>query len=1105
MSKKLPASNRKLLVSCILTAIASNAALAQDQDLEVEEIVVTGSLIRGTPVDAPSPVQIIDRGSIEQTGAAQIWDVIKNLNINAGSTTNTNPNVGDGITATTSNINLRNLGTNATLTLINGKRATPVAGATKDGSEFVDLNTIPMVMVERMEILTDGGSALYGSDAIAGVVNVIMRTEFEGFELYGDVQAIEGVSNAMDRTASAIWGWTSSDQRTHMVLAGEYFERDETTIKASSLYDSNSRVTGSTGNYVLLPGFGFTPNPTYINEELTAIRNAAGATGPVYTDPLCRQLGYDYGTRNSRDTSPTAACQADHTDYEYLAPGEERMSFVASLSHELNDNVEVYSVFQIADQDSLRSDNGSVSLTGLGPFTLPPFGTTSDPIGSGAQLGAFAGVAGNSIPTVTNAPVSVANGGPGVPNMVTFESNIPFPGNRGLETNNNRYDSAQLGARGDFQFLDRELDYDVSYSWGRSDVLREDAVQVRNRAELAMNGLGGPNCTPNGIPDLNLDAIPYWQIFGPTVFLEPQQGFVWNLRESASYALTSSNQGQGDCHFFNPYLTRVTDPALSNSDELIDWIVRRVPISDRTNTMGVFDASVTGNLFELPGGTAAFALGYQNRVQDFVSRTYDLVQPGLDAILSYGPGVTGAAETHYVSNDNNYGGHITLPYDNHRNVDAVFLELSLPVVENVETQLAVRYEDYGGGIGSEVSPKLAVSWRPIEELLLRSSYSQSFRAPNASIIYNGQGTNTFTYTDPLVNPLVLAGLLPANDANALPTGTLSNPQPSPNIGNEYADTYNLGFRWTPSGRLDGLSVGMDFWRFDFTDRVVAQPPSEVVGPQIDLFNSVASDPANYVTRASLASSASIPFVPCDPVALSAQFGADSPERSGCYVDPRKWAVPGINRDFEDGDPQTMNLAAVNAGNIITDGVDVRLGYDWEHDWGNFRVGVEYTHVRQYTIKDLPGFETGFSGTGVFDAAGTTGDGGLTLTSLPDNRGSITFNWTRNRHGFTAVNRHIGSYDNLSYDGIIATGNATTRALAKDKVDSYSAWDLQYNYTHNWATDLLGTTVLTLGVLDAFEAEIPYLENNGASTLYNYDVQMFDPRGRRIYLRALMQF
>ncbi|HBN14259.1 MAG TPA: TonB-dependent receptor, partial [Pseudohongiella sp.] len=99
----------------------------------------------------------------------------------------------------------RNLGENSTLTLVNGKRQVSAATVTRSGGEFVDINTIPLVMVERVEVLTDGGSALYGSDAVAGVVNVIMRTEFEGLEIYGDVQALDSATNRQDRTGSAIW------------------------------------------------------------------------------------------------------------------------------------------------------------------------------------------------------------------------------------------------------------------------------------------------------------------------------------------------------------------------------------------------------------------------------------------------------------------------------------------------------------------------------------------------------------------------------------------------------------------------------------------------------------------------------------------------------------------------------------------------------------------------------------------------------------------------------------------------------------------------------------------------------------------------------------
>ena len=170
-------SRRKAITSAIILATVSLQVAAQQDDPEVEEVLVTGSYIRGTPLDAPSPVTTVDRTSIEAQGAAQIWDVIKNLEINSGSFTNEGSGEGAGLSGT-ANVNLRNLGENSTLTLINGKRQVSAATTTRSGGEFVDINSIPLVMVERVEVLTDGGSALYGSDAVAGVVNVIMRTQF---------------------------------------------------------------------------------------------------------------------------------------------------------------------------------------------------------------------------------------------------------------------------------------------------------------------------------------------------------------------------------------------------------------------------------------------------------------------------------------------------------------------------------------------------------------------------------------------------------------------------------------------------------------------------------------------------------------------------------------------------------------------------------------------------------------------------------------------------------------------------------------------------------------------------------------------------------------
>ena len=120
---------RRALTLAVIAGITTQAA-AQD-DL-VEEVIVTGSFIKGSPLDAPSPVQVIDRSSIEAQGAAVIWDVIKNLEVNSGSITN--PGSGDNSQIEgASNVNLRNLGENSTLTLINGKRMVPAAATTRSG------------------------------------------------------------------------------------------------------------------------------------------------------------------------------------------------------------------------------------------------------------------------------------------------------------------------------------------------------------------------------------------------------------------------------------------------------------------------------------------------------------------------------------------------------------------------------------------------------------------------------------------------------------------------------------------------------------------------------------------------------------------------------------------------------------------------------------------------------------------------------------------------------------------------------------------------------------------------------------------------------------
>ena len=405
-------------------------------------------------------------------------------------------------------------------------------------------------------------------------------------------------------------------------------------------------------------------------------------------------------------------------------------------------------------------------------------------------------------------------------------------------------------------------------------------------------------------------------------------------------------------------------------------------------------------------------------------------------------------------------------------------------------------------VPSQLSPKLAISWRPIDELLLRGSYSQSFRAPNIGIIKEGLEASSVDFRDPLSSQRVRAGLDEPTIPNAEWEQTYTLGGPAPFVGNEYADTYSAGFIWTPTGALDGLSVQADIWRFEVEDRVLPESPNLAIKPEIERFLQARGDAGQYVLNDSISLDSPQVNVPCDPNALEAEFGRESDERLNCVVDPRQYLINGIQRSTgsETANLITLTLRAVNSGQIVADGADVKLAYNWANDMGRFRISSDYTHVRQYQLIDVPGSEGGLLYTGVLDAAGTSGDD-LLVRSLPDNKGNITFSWQRDNYGVTVINRHVGSYQDLSYEGEYENGNDLVRSLVKRKIDSYQTWDAQFNFTHTWDNSSFGVTTFTLGVLDLLDEDLPYRE---AGSL-NYDATVFDPRGRRIYARARWNF
>ncbi|MDA0272851.1 MAG: TonB-dependent receptor plug domain-containing protein, partial [Proteobacteria bacterium] len=268
--------------------LGSQVALAADQ--VIEEVVVTGSFIKGTPEDAALPVDVLTRSDLEEVGDPSLIEMIRNLGVTSGNLGESNQfdtrggQANEGVTA----VNLRGLGPARTLVLINSKRHVSTE------SIGVDISALPSIAVGRVEVLKDGAAALYGSDAIAGVVNFITRDNFEGFEIKGNYTDIEDSDG--DTTIGAIFGRRSG--ALHYAISAEYEERSELRIRdrnwALRPYAENPgpggwSTIGNPGTFFPTLDIGGTP---------TLIQAA-----PVL-DPQCETLG---------GTNAAGFCQFQYT------------------------------------------------------------------------------------------------------------------------------------------------------------------------------------------------------------------------------------------------------------------------------------------------------------------------------------------------------------------------------------------------------------------------------------------------------------------------------------------------------------------------------------------------------------------------------------------------------------------------------------------------------------------------------------------------------------------------------------------------------------------------------------------------------------------------
>ena len=486
-----------------LSVAPANVSYAQEAEA-VEEIVVTGSRIRRNPLDEPVAIMDIDAGDIEQTGLTNLGDALRQLPI-TGSAVNSQFNVpgnsgfpqdGSGIGAGAVQLSIRNVDAKRTLVLVDGRRW--VAGASASGvPSAVDLNTIPDNVIDRVEILQDGASAIYGSDAIGGVVNIITRQDYTGFRL--DLQTGSYLSDSDGEATEIAALWGGGNDTTHFVLSASYKEERgiETANRAVSAYPNpNSTSCNISGTFCssftpqarLLFGSGFglyrngvldptctTADPDCSSANITlndGVLNDGGANIPVF----------DINMPNSGDFHDFTS--ADRFNYNgpgfnFLRTPNERVNFYTNVRHQMSDQVTLF---------ARASYTNRTSHTKAAPEPLCFFDC-------GNRIADATVISALNPYNPFGVDLSVANG------------NAAFFGRRPLEsggrlffqdTNTYMY---VMGLEGEFSGADRDFYWDLTGSYGDNRGFQEK-FNSHNQAKLQV-ALGDPAvcaATPNCVP-----------------------------------------------------------------------------------------------------------------------------------------------------------------------------------------------------------------------------------------------------------------------------------------------------------------------------------------------------------------------------------------------------------------------------------------------------------------------------------------------------------------------------------------------------------------------------------------------------------------------------
>jgi outer membrane receptor protein involved in Fe transport len=747
-------------------------ATAQDQSApkveEVDEVVVTGSRIKRNVENASTPLAIIDAEEFKLSGSMNVDKVLSDQPqfvqaTNGGATANTVP---AGSAAGAAYVNLRGFGPTRSLTLVNGRRF-----AIFGPEQVTDLNTIPTALIERTEVVTGGSSAVYGSDAITGVVNFIMKDDFEGVQVGGQY-GFDSSTNTPTTNVDLTLGGNFAEGRGNAVVSLNYYKREgftrddrgdwaalpygEGCVTADSWSDeligvangasaANCAASGGRMGFVFsgsgdIPNGRFTLTPAQLAASQAQLA-AAGLAG----------MGANGFTFNDAGTGQrlTLRPQDDFnlTQFNYLQVPQERWMLNAFTHYDFAPKATGYLEFHFSN----NRVNQQLTQANIGGDFL--FNTNNPYLDASMRALLVQLDASETGPrTLQQGPIAyTTTPNDGLAILTAGRRLVELPFRQNVDDHN--VWRTALGLKGDLgdaseKFL-RNLSYDVYYSFARSeDSSRQEGAASRSRYAAALLSVGA--------------APPVANIFGQ------------NLSEAAVNAI-------------------------------------KINATNTTNAeQKMFAGTIGGEAFDLPAGAVGFSVGAEWRKAEAEYIPDEYLRSG--DVIGFNPGLPTAGEV--TSKD--YFAEVRIP-----------ILADIPLIKNLTANGGYRSSDYDlDGVGRVSTYLYGLDWRLNGSVGFRGQFQRAIRAPNIGDLYGGLQLNFQTLTDPCSSRATVgnqtAAVRAVCEATGVPAAAVftagvqpDNIIPTRSGGNvdlqeESSDTRTFGVVFTPEF-LPELAVTVDYF------------------------------------------------------------------------------------------------------------------------------------------------------------------------------------------------------------------------------------------------------------------------------------------------------